>query len=421
MQLNTNLASELLHTVQKKSPNKELSDIFNRVYLNTLQNAIKPLADSTYFVLTGDIPAMWLRDSACQIKPYLKLVQDPSIEVMFRGVIEKQLQSILLDPYANAFNETANGRGHQNDLTDMHPAVWERKYELDSLCYPIQLSYLFWKKSGRTEHFNTTFLNAVKRILDVWKIEQNHGEYSSYRFDRMNCPAHDTLSHDGLGSPVAYTGMTWSGFRPSDDGCTYGYHIPSNMFAVVVLGYLQEIMEDVYADRETAKRVEGLKNEIDVGIKTYGIVDYPSFGPIFAYETDGLGNYNLMDDANVPSLLAIPYLGYTDHTDVIYKNTRAFILSKENPYYYEGIYASGIGSPHTPENFVWPISLAIQGITSGDQREKERLLTLMAATDGGTGLMHESFDVNNHQSFTRPWFSWANAMYCELMLDYCGL
>ena len=215
--------------------------------------------------------------------------------------------------------------------------------------------------------------------------------------------------------------MTWSGFRPSDDACKYGYLVPSNMFAVVVLRYAAEIAGEVLQDTDLAEEAAKLADEIDVGIKQYAVTQHDEFGPIFAYETDGRGNMNLMDDANVPSLLAIPYLGYTAADDPVYLNTRRFVLSSHNPYFFDGTAASGIGSPHTPDRYIWHIALAVQGMTAWSGEEQERLLDLMESTDAGTGFMHEGFDADDPERFTRPWFSWANMMFCEFVLMRCGL
>ncbi|MCM3439393.1 glycoside hydrolase family 125 protein [Metabacillus halosaccharovorans] len=396
----------------------KLAKMFQNCFKNTIQTTVKRLEDQSTFIITGDIPAMWLRDSAAQVKPYLALAdRDETISTIIEGVIKRQIDYVNIDPYANAFNKEADGAGHQNDLTDMSDWIWERKYEIDSLCYPIQLSYLFWKKTGITKHFDNEFLKAVKKIIGVWKVEQHHEEHSPYRFQRKNCPPSDTLTRDGLGKPVCYTGMTWSGFRPSDDACMYGYLIPSNMFAVVVLNYMEEILTSFYKTSELISSVTELKNQIQCGINEYGIVKHPKYGEIYAYETDGFGHYNLMDDANVPSLLALPYLGFCSIEDEIYQNTRAFILSEENPYYFEGTAAKGIGSPHTPDQFVWHIALAIQGLTTNSSEEIEELLTLFETTDAGTGYMHEGFHVDDPTRFTRKWFSWANAMFCEFMMS----
>lgn len=400
-----------------KPVNEKLSTLFKNCYPNTMETTVKSLAKGDTFVITGDIPAMWLRDSTAQVRHYLPVAKnDPETAEMVAGLVERQFKCILDDPYANAFNLESNGDCWDHDDTERdNPATWERKYEIDSLCYPIQLAYLLWKETGMTSHFNDTFFQGIDTILNVWVREQNHPENSPYYFRRKNCPPSDTLSHDGKGAPVAVTGMTWSGFRPSDDACKYGYLIPSNMFAVVVLGYVCEIAE-FKGMSDLAARAEKLRSEIDEGIQKYAIVEHPKFGKIYAYETDGLGNYNLMDDANVPSLLSLPYLGYCSADDEIYKNTRAFVLSSENPYYYSGTVAQGIGSPHTPPTYIWHIALSMQGLTSSDKEECKKLLDLLISTDADTGFMHEGFCVDDPKKFTRPWFAWSNSIFSEFVL-----
>lgn len=400
----------------------KLGEMFEKCFLNTINTTIKRMDDNTTYVLTGDIPAMWLRDSVCQVRPYLVLAnEDKEIADMIEGLVERQFRYILVDPYANAFNENANNKGHQTDLTEMKPEIWERKYEIDSLCFPIQLGYLLYKNTGRTSQFNKTFVKGVKEIIKLWKVEQNHEENSPYTFERLDCRQLDTLSRSGKGPIHKETGMTWCAFRPSDDACQYSYLVPSNMFAVVVLNYVVEIANDILNDNELAQSAKDLANEINEGIQKHAVYSHPRCGDIYAYEVDGLGNYNLMDDANLPSLLAIPYLGYADIDDEKYINTRNFILSAENPYYHIGKYASGVGSPHTPEGYIWHISLAMQGLTTEDINKKKELLDIMKNTDASTYLMHEGFNPDNPNMFTRDWFSWANMMFCELILDYCGI
>ncbi|EUJ30383.1 Uncharacterized conserved protein [Listeria grayi] len=391
---------------------------FNACFANTLLTTIKRLPDETTFVLTGDIPAMWLRDSTAQVRPYLVVAkEDAEIAKMIAGLVERQMQFICLDPYANAFNETANGAGHQTDHTEKLPEIWERKYEIDSLCYPVQLSYLLYKATGDTSHFNATFEQAVDKILAVWETEQHH-ENSPYRFVRDTDRKEDTLVEDGVGSKVAWTGMTWSGFRPSDDACIYGYLVPSNMFAIVVLDYLREIFTTILPSEQKTAQIKQLRDEIEKGIKTYGVTTSETGEKIYAYEVDGKGSAKIMDDSNVPNLLSAPYLGYCDADDPLYLATRKVITSKENPYFYEGEYAKGIGSSHTPPEYIWPIALAMEGMTTTSKAEKERILNTLVACDGGTNLMHEGFDVNNPNNYTREWFSWANMMFCELVMDY---
>lgn len=394
--------------------------VFSNVFANTHETTVKRYEDGDTYVLTGDIPAMWLRDSTAQVRPYLVLAKEnKEIADIVRGVVSKQLKFICHDPYANAFNEFSNGAGHQSDDTDMSDLVWERKYEIDSLAYPLQLAYLYYKNTGDASIFDENYSQAAKEILKVWKLEQNHDE-SDYHFQRDTWRIEDTLTNKGKGSPVAYTGMTWSGFRPSDDVCKYHYLVPSNMFAVVVLRYLVEIAQSILKNEELAFEAQSLCEEIQTGIERYGIVEHKG-KKIYAYEVDGLGNYSLMDDPNVPSLLSAPYLGYCDFDDEIYQNTRDFILSKDNPYFYKGSVASGCGSSHTPENTIWPIALSIEGLTHPDKKRKKEILDLLVSTDADTMMMHESFHVDDPSKFTRAWFSWANMMFCELLLDYIDI
>lgn len=395
-------------------------NVFNSRFLDTLQNTVKINDDGTTFVLTGDIPAMWLRDSTAQLRPYLFLANESDeIKQLIKGLIERHFQMIHVDPYANAFNETANHAGHQDDHTKMEPIIWERKYEIDSLCYAIQLSYLYYKTTGDTSHFNETFVQGIDDILTVWETEQNH-ENSPYTFERDTWREEDTLTHEGRGTPVAYTGMTWSGFRPSDDRCIYHYLVPSNMFAVVVLRYLEEIFTDLLPDETRRQRVVKLKDEIDRGIQEHAIVKNEKGQDVYAYEVDGLGNYSIMDDANIPSLLSAPYLGYCSEDDPVYQNTRATILSSENPYFYSGTEASGIGSSHTPEDYIWHMAIAMEGLTSSDPVKQKAVLDTLVKTDGGTGVLHEGFHKDDSSQYTREWFSWPNMLFVELMLGYLG-
>ncbi|EFU7968312.1 glycoside hydrolase family 125 protein [Listeria monocytogenes] len=408
--------------IKKEINNQKLVEMYKRCMENTLDTTIKIRDSGLTFILTGDIPAMWLRDSVCQVRPFLIFAKEnEEIESMLIGLSKEQVSLVEIDPYANAFNETPNGAGHQVDKTEMHPQVWERKYEIDSLCYPIQLAYFIWKITGRTEQFDSAFFKMLQTIFALWEVEQHHETKSPYRFERMDCVPSDTLKRNGLGTETAYTGMLWSGFRPSDDACEYGYLIPSNMFAVVVLGYAKEIIEAFYPrEIETIKQAVTLQNDIQLGIEKFGTYNHPTFGEIFAFEVDGLGNQLLMDDANVPSLLSMPIIEYLEKESPIYQNTRKFILSKSNPYYFEGKLAKGIGSPHTPAGYIWPIGLAIQGLTASDKSEKLEILQMLLRTDAGTGLMHESFHPDYPEDFTREWFSWANMMFCELVLDVAG-
>ncbi len=399
---------------EKLNNHPKLQRMYRKCAISTISSVLRPCEDGTWFVLTGDIPAMWLRDSAAQVTHYLPLVADPEMSGILEGVINRQFNYIAVDPYANAFNQTASGEGWITDQPKNSPWVHERKYEVDSLCYPIRLLYLYWKRSGKEAIIRTRLEDTLRIILDLWKTEQHHGEQSSYWFVR---PTDDppVLPCEGKGNPVVYTGMTWSGFRPSDDPCQYGYLTASQMFAVVVLGYAAEMLRAVCKNETMADECEALAAEINEGIQRHCVVEHSVYGKIYACETDGMGHYSMIDDANIPSLLSIPYLGYASVEDPIYQNTRRFLLSDENPYYYEGKYARGIGSPHTPPRYVWHMALVMQGLTAVTAEEKREMLAMLAATDADTDLLHEGFFVDDPAQFTREWFTWPCSLFAEFV------
>ena len=410
--------TEHIDEVAKKlAKNPKLEKLYRNCYPNTLETTAEIMPDGSTFLYTGDIPAMWLRDSTAQVTHYLPLTKDdPEIRSIIRGLIVRQLACIRIDPYANAFNIESNGHGHTEDVPKNDPWVWERKYEIDSLCYPFRLAYLYCKQSGDTSIIDEDFIATTKTVVDLWITEQHHFEKSPYTFQRFNTRWIDTLHNGGKGYPVNFTGMTWSGFRPSDDSCTFGYLIASNMFASVVLKYIDELLtEQGFDDEEFLTKIRNLREEIEYGIRTYGTCLHPKYGRIFACETDGFGNYVLADDANVPSLLSAPYLGYCDANDPVYVNTRKFILSSDNPFFFSGKEGAGVGSPHTPKNFIWHIALSMQGLTSTDPEEIKALIDLLVATDADTGYMHEGFNADDASDFTRPWFAWSNSIFAEFI------
>ena len=397
----------------------KLANMYRNCFRSTWDTTLQR-SGGTVFLVTGDIPAMWLRDSSAQVYHYVPHAkQYPEVKEAILGLLERQFQYIALDPYANAFNREANDRRNHLDDTswteEARPWIWERKYEVDSLCYPIRLAYHFWKTTGDNAWYDAAFLTAAKRILTVWETEQRHFEKSPYHFNRANCRPSDTLQNGGKGAPVGYTGMTWSGFRPSDDACEYGYLIPSNFFAAKSLGQMEEIFSALLPEESLAARARALREQIQDGLDKYAVVQHPDFGPVYAYEVDGLGHYNLMDDANVPSLLSLPYLESVDAFDPAYQNTRRMLLSPANPYYYAGKAAKGIGSPHTPPDYIWPISLCIQGLTATDEKERWEIAGMLENMDGDTLLMHEGVHKDDPFTFTRPWFAWANSIFSEFV------
>ena len=407
-------AEELEKKTEKTFP--ALAPLAKQCYLNTIETTVKPCDNGDYFVITGDIPALWLRDSAAQLRPYMALCKesDELCEIL-KGVIRRHVFYVNLDPYSNAFNEEKNEHSHKDETDFASPYIWERKYEVDSLCASVYLAADYYNVTRDCSIFTEDFRKMLLTILRVFVTEQRHAEQSVYYFIRTDCPETDTIPLNGKGNPVGYTGMTWSGFRPSDDRCVYNYLIPANMMAVCAMKKAALLLRDGYADEENAVKCEALLDEIRQGIETFGIVDYPGIGKIYAYETDGLGHHLLMDDANSPSLLAMPYIGYCDKDDPIYLNTRKFILSSENPFYFEGKAARGVGSPHTGKDKIWHISLVMQILTTTDEQEKQECLEMLAATHADKYFMHESFNKDDPSDFTRSWFAWANALFAQML------
>ncbi len=417
-----------IESIGRRILNMKIDEETKKLAFNVLENTIQSVIvenEKDAFVITGDIPAMWLRDSACQLKPFIKYLaeDDKQLRNIIRKVIRRQVQSVLLDPYANAFNLKPDKDGHFDDNTEMKEGVWERKYEIDSLCYPVELAYLYFKKTEDKSIFDDDFIEMMKVIVRLFITEQNHEEQSEYRFQRnMDLypdlkPENETLSRDGLGTKAAYTGLIWSGFRPSDDACRFHYLIPSNCFALVVLGYMLDIIKSIdIDDSELVQKIQKLKSEVSTGIERFGIKE-----GIMMYEVDGMSHSLFSDDANVPSLLSLPYLNYCSEDDDTYRSTREKLLSDENPCYYAGTAAAGIGSEHTKPGNVWPIALCIEGLTINDRERKREILEILTRTHGGTYLMHESFNKDDPGDYTRPWFSWANVMFMEFLLSIGAL
>lgn len=400
--------------------NPKLAWMFENCFPNTLDTTVhfrllngKP----DTFVYTGDIHAMWLRDSGAQVWPYVQLANsDPHLREMLEGVIRRQFLCINIDPYANAYNDGPTGGNWMSDMTDMKPELHERKWEIDSLCYPLRLAYHYWKVTGDSSIFDGEWMKAIKAILKTFKEQQRKDGVGPYRFQRKTERALDTLNNDGLGAPVNPVGLIVSAFRPSDDATTLQYLVPSNFFAVSSLRKAAEILSDVNKDASLAQECIDLAAEVETALKKYATYNHPEFGTIYAFEVDGFGNHLLMDDANVPSLLAMPYLGDVDINDPIYQNTRKFVWSESNPYFFKGKAGEGIGGPHIGYDMVWPMSIMMKAFTSQNDDEIKECIKMLMDTDAGTGFMHESFHKDNPEHFTREWFAWQNTLFGELIL-----
>ncbi len=400
----------------------ELAWLFRNCLPNTLDTTVALSRDTDghpdTYIITGDIDAMWLRDSTAQVWPYLALAdRDVALRELLAGTIRRQTRCILLDPYANAFYATARLGEWKDDRTAMVPGIHERKWELDSLAYTLRLAHGYWRATGDTTPFDEEWLRSVSLVLATIRTEQA-GAYdtpgSPYRFRRL-CDFGDSLANAGRGDPSRRCGLVRSAFRPSDDLCKFPHLVPSNAMMSVALRDLARLL-DAVAQPAFAIEARALTGEINAALEIHAVVSHPQHGEIWAYEVDGFGSLHLMDDANVPSLLALPYFGFCAKDDPRYLRTRAFCLSANNPYFAAGRAGAGIGSPHTGLGTIWPIALAMQALTATDDAEILQCLRTLKATHAGTGFMHESFDRNDATRFTRPWFAWANTLFGELIL-----
>jgi meiotically up-regulated gene 157 (Mug157) protein len=347
-------------------------------------------SDGTIYVQTGDIPAMWLRDAAAQTLPYTRFAAArPALQTWMRAVIEREARNILVDPYANAF--TAGYR------------VWEHKWEVDSLSYPMLLAWAYYAATHDRRMFSPRLHEAMRRIIGTYACEQRHAQCSHYHY-----PGTPTAN-------IPYTGMIWSAFRPSDDSLIYGFNIPQQMGALIALEDLGTLALAGYNDYELSNEAAAIGVAIRAGIQRYGLTYHFKYGWIYAFEVDGYGQTLLMDDANMPNLLSAPVFGFMRSDDPLYRDTRHFVLSSDNPYYFSGRYADGLGSPHTPRNWVWPLAIISRGMTALRRRTTLKALLTLSQTDSEDGLIHESFNPNDFAQYTRADFGWGNAWYAELL------
>jgi hypothetical protein len=399
----------------------ELAWLFGNSFPNTLDTTVNfRTIDGRpdTFVITGDINAMWLRDSTAQVWPYISLTgRDAQLKDLIAGVINRQVKCIHIDPYANAFNDGPGNSEWMSDLTEMKPELHERKWEIDSLCYPVRLSHGYWKSTGDTSVFDESWTGAMKLIIKTFRQQQRKEDQGPYRFQRVTGWQTDTVAGGGYGNPINPVGLIVSIFRPSDDATIWPFLIPSNYFAVKSLRQMAEIATAVTGDEALAADANALAAEVEVALEKYARVVHPEHGEIIPYETDGYHNCHFMDDANVPSLLSMPYLDTIDRRDPLYLRTRKFVLSKSNPYYFSGTMGHGVGSPHTGLNRIWPIAITMRALTASDDYDIVSSLRMLKSTHAATGFMHESFMKDDPTQFTRKWFAWANTLFGELVLE----
>ena len=413
-----------LQQVKARIGDPELAWLFENCYPNTLDTTVqtgtrdgKP--DS--FVITGDIHALWLRDSSAQVHPYVSLTRhDPALRQMIHGLIRRQAACIRLDPYANAFlpdGATQRLKWSVNDLTEMKPGVGERKWEVDSLCYPIRLAHAYWRSCADTAPFDDGWREAMHRVVRTFREQQRKHDHGPYSFQRPSPLATETLVLDGYGQPTRPNGMIHSMFRPSDDACIYPLFVPANLFAVVSLRQLATMSQTIHHDTTFATDCRALADEVETATLQFGRMRDADGQPFWAYEVDGYGNQLFIDDANAPGLLSLAYLDCCDRHDPVFLRTRALAWSERNPYFSRGRAATGVGSPHSGLGTIWPMAIMQYALASDDDTQIHQCLQWLKHTHAGTGFMHESFDKDDPSRFTRGWFAWANTLFGELIVD----
>ena len=400
----------------------QLAWLFQNCLPNTLDTTVfmgEAAGQPDAFVITGDIPCLWLRDSAAQLRPYLHLARgDSQLTTLYRGLIRRHARCVLIDPYANAFMRDPTARSNLDwskvDQTEMKPGVAERKWEVDSLCYVLRLGYDYWQASGDTQPFDATWHAAAKLIVATFKTQQRRTDPGPYRFQRRSEQPTETLLA-GTGVPTRKTGLIHSGFRPSDDACTFPCNIPGNLFAVATLRELASLAEAVLHDAALATEARGLADEVEAAVYKHGTMLLPDGRQVFAYETDGYGNHLFMDDANVPSLLGLTYLRCVRADNPLWQATAAAVWSEANPWYFSGRAAAGVGGPHIGERQIWPMSIIVRALSSSDDAVISGALKTLRNTHAGTGFIHESFNQDDPARYTRKWFAWANGLFGELV------
>ena len=410
--------------VKAKIADPELAWLFENCYPNTLDTTVKVgTVDGKpdAFVITGDIEALWLRDSSAQMQTYVHLApKDPALRRVFTGLIARQARCILIDPYANAFMEDPTAKsnlGARTDQTDMKPGVAERKWEIDSLCYPMRLAHGYWTATRDKTPFDDLWAKAMRRAVATFREQQRKDGKGPYHFQRLNVSPTETLMFEGYGAPTRKVGLIHSMFRPSDDACLYPFLIPSNLFAVSALRMLATVQRAARGDIAGATDSEALATEVEAALRAHGRMPEGQGGEVWAYEVDGFGNAIFMDDANVPSLSGLPLLGAADRGDPLFRRTAALAWSDRNPYFFTGTAARGIGGPHIGLDMIWPMSIVTHAMNSDDDAVIRQCLTWLKTTHGGTGFTHESFHKDDPAKFTRHWFAWANGLFGELILD----
>ena len=366
------------------------------------------------FVVTGDIDAMWLRDSTAQVWPYLASVRDdPGLDRLIRGVIHRQSDQILLDPYANAFRSDEEPSEWAGDETDMRPGVHERKWEPDSLLAFCRLSAGYGNASGTLRPFDAAWRGALEAVLRTLRTEQRLAGASPYRFRRPDGDPTDVVPNHGQGATTHPNGMVHGAFRPSDDASELPLNVPINLALAAALDRWRRWWRPsaITTGRATLGPWRPRSGAASPATGPSGKDRGPSGPTRSTGSAAGCGWMTGTCPASCPCRTSAPATSPTRPTS----RPAPGSCRPPTPGGSRAGSGDGVGSPHTGPRRIWPIAVAMRGLTATSDGERATAARLLGASHAGTYLAHESFDPDEPTRFTRPWFAWANSLVGEFL------
>ncbi|KAH8827769.1 Six-hairpin glycosidase-like protein [Flagelloscypha sp. PMI_526] len=422
---------EVIANMTSRLKDPDLARLFENTFPNTLDTTVKYFNkdQNLAFIITGDITAQWLRDTANQFAHYLPLLSlDQELAALVKAVINNEARYVAEYPYCGSFQpppESGLSPSH-NDWADgvtVNPpvnnqTVFECKYELDSLCGFLKLSRGYYNRTQDASFINDNWKSAIDQVFRVINeqsqasFDENWNWVSYYNWTGGNGALSPRVPNGGNGEPKGKNGLVGTHHRPSDDISTYAFLTPANAMLSVELDHLASMLDAVGQLSNISTQAKEWSERISKAVWDTTLVDN-----VFAYETNGLGSRYVMDDANVPSLLSLPYLGFLKKDHPAYLATKKVVLSRQNPYYAEGASWKGVGGPHVDPWHPWPMASISAIFGSDDDEEILDLLYRVANNTGGLGLIHEAVSIYNSSVWTRPWFAWANSYFAEMLLD----
>jgi hypothetical protein len=415
---------EVIADVKSKLKDPELAWLFENCFPNTLDTTVfyKEVNGKPYtHIITGDINAMWLRDSTCQVWPYIRYAnKDKKLKKMIEGLINWQVECVLVDPYANAFKKDVSEHSiWADDFTEMKDELHERKWEINSLLFVIRLCYQYFKVTKDSSAFDAAWEKAMLLIVSTLKEQQRFENPGPYTFRRISIKynSYEPIPNNGYGRPTRKNGMIHATHR-QDDPCVFPLYVPDNLMAIVELKHLAEMFRVISENEKAARSCEIMAKQIDKGVKEDAIIEHKVFGKMYAFEVDGYGSRILEEESTVPNLMCLPYIGACDVNDPVYQNTRRWLLSDWNPQFVKGKKDEGMGSTHYPRppQLIWPLSTISRALTTNDDKEIRLCVEQLKRSNAGTGFIHETYVPDKPSEFTRAWFSWVNTYFAEMIL-----